>query len=359
MAAALGLARRNLGLTAPNPSVGCVIVRDDQVIGRGWTAPGGRPHAETLALDAAGPSARGATAYVTLEPCCHHGRTPPCTSAIIAAGIARVVIACEDPDPRVAGGGITALKQAGLAVETGLLEDQAVAVNAGFFLRVGSARPLVTLKLATSLDGRIATHTGDSRWITGQAARARGHLLRATHDAVMIGTGTALADDPKLDCRLPGMADRSPLRVILDRRLRIDPASTLIQSARVLPTLLLTQAGHPADRVAAYEAAGVAVIDCPTDAADRLDLGVVLRLLGDRGLTRLLVEGGGELAAALLRADLVDRLAWFRTPVVVGGDGLPALAGFGLEQIRLAPRFRLLSREFFGDDVLETFRSER
>src|SRR5689334_20006331 len=213
MRAALALARRGLGTVWPNPAVGCVIVSDGRVVGRGWTQPGGRPHGETEALRRAGEAARRATAYVSLEPCCHWGKTPPCVDALIAAGVRRVVVALEDPDPRVAGRGIARLRDAGVEVETGVCTEEAAEINAGFFCRLRLGRPLVTLKLATSLDGRIATRSGESQWITGPPARERSHLLRATHDAILVGTETVIADDPQLTCRLPGLADRSPVRV--------------------------------------------------------------------------------------------------------------------------------------------------
>ncbi len=240
MRTALALARRGLGAVWPNPAVGCVLVNGGRVIGRGWTQPGGRPHAETEALRRAGEAARGAIAYVSLEPCCHWGRTPPCADALIAAGVRRVVVALEDPDPRVAGAGIGRLRAAGLAVDTGLGAAEAAEINAGFLARLAFGRPLVTLKLATSLDGRIATGSGESRWITGPPARARAHSLRAEHDAIMVGTGTVLADDPQLTCRLPGLGHRSPVRVVLDRHLRIPPAAQVIADARRTPTWVLT-----------------------------------------------------------------------------------------------------------------------
>src|SRR5215475_6368773 len=236
MQAALALARRGLGAVWPNPAVGCVIVKDGRVVGRGWTQPGGRPHGETEALRRAGPAARGATAYVSLEPCCHWGRTPPCVDALIAAGIQRVVVALEDPDPRVAGGGLRRLRAAGLTVETGLCAAEAAEVNAGFLCHRSLGRPLVTLKLATSLDGRIATRRGESRWISGSLARDRAHALRASHDAITVGVQTVLADDPQLTCRLPGLNDRSPVRVVIDRHLRIPPAARLIADARQVST---------------------------------------------------------------------------------------------------------------------------
>ncbi|MGH7115700.1 MAG: bifunctional diaminohydroxyphosphoribosylaminopyrimidine deaminase/5-amino-6-(5-phosphoribosylamino)uracil reductase RibD, partial [Stellaceae bacterium] len=251
MRTALALARRGLGAVWPNPAVGCVIISQGRVVGRGWTQPGGRPHAETEALRRAGGAARDATAYVSLEPCCHWGRTPPCADALIKAGVRRVVIALEDPDPRVAGNGIARLRAAGLAVEIGPGAEDAAEINAGFLTRQRLGRPLVTLKLATSLDGRIATGSGESQWITGPPARQRAHLLRARHDAVMVGTGTVLADDPELTCRLPGLGHRSPLRVVLDRRLRIPRSAHVIADARQSPTWVFTLSGaDPARREA-------------------------------------------------------------------------------------------------------------
>ena len=357
MRAALALARRNLGATWPNPSVGCVIVNDGRVVGRGSTQPGGRPHAETEALMRAGAAARGAMAYVSLEPCSHHGRTPPCAEALIAAGVARVVAALEDPDPRVSGSGLARLRQAGIAVETGLCAEEAAELDAGFFCRVTKGRPLVTLKLATSLDGRIATATGQSRWITGPAARERAHLLRATHDAVLVGTGTALADDPLLTCRLPGLEDRSPVRIVLDRSLRLPHTLRLFAGARAMPSWVVTSAAADLARREALEKLAVTVIAVEPDAAGGLDLAAILQALGGKGLTRLLVEGGGGLAAALLRAGLVDRLVWLHAPLLIGGDGLPAVAALGLDGLDGAPRFAPVSTEPVGGDLLETYRS--
>ena len=350
MAAALALAARGLGQVWPNPAVGCVLVRDGRVIARGWTQPGGRPHAETEALARAGDAARGATAYVTLEPCAHHGRTPPCAEALVAAGIARCVVAAGDPDARVAGRGLAILRQAGIVVTEGVGEAEARQLNAGFLARIGQGRPLVTLKLAMTLDGRIATAAGESRWITGAAARAHAHGLRARHDAVMVGSGTALADDPRLDVRLPGLAGRLPVRVVADGRLRLPLTSYLVATAGSQPTWILTRADADAVRRRALEDLGLNLLPVAVHAGEVLDLAEGLAALGTAGLTRLLVEGGGQLAAALLAADLVDRLAVYHAPLLLGGDARPGVAPLGLERLAAAPGFHLLEAETLGED---------
>lgn len=355
LATALALARRGLGRVWPNPAVGCVLVHGGRVVARGWTQPGGRPHAEAEALVRAGAAARGATAYVSLEPCAHHGRTPPCADGLIAAGISRLVASIEDPDPRVSGQGFARIATAGIAVTSGLLAEEAVEINAGFFLRVRAGRPLITLKTATTLDGRIATHGGESKWITGEAARRRAHLLRADHDAIMVGVGTALADDPRLTVRLPGLEDRSPVRIVVDSRLRLPLTAALVIEARRHPTWLVTLGGNNADRVRAYRDCGVDVIETPGGAADGLDLPAVFQTLGGRGLTRVLVEGGAILASALLRADLVDRIQWFRAPAVIGGDGVPMAQAFGVDTLSLARRFQRRDLVEVGEDVMETY----
>jgi len=356
MRAALTLARRGLGTVWPNPAVGCVILNDGRVVGRGWTQPGGRPHGETEALRRAGEAARGAVAHVSLEPCCHWGQTPPCVDALIAAGVRRVVVALEDPDPRVAGQGLRRLRAAGLDVDVGLCAEEAAELNAGFLSRLRLGRPLVTFKLATSLDGRIATASGESQWITGPPARERAHALRASHDAIMVGTGTVVADDPQLTCRLPGLGHRSPVRVVIDRHLRIPPAARIIADAHLAPTWVVTLRSADPGRRAAFLANGVTLIDFNDDGEGQIDLAAALGVLGERGITRLLVEGGARLAAAFFRARLVDRLVWVHAPLVIGGDGIPAIAGFDLAALADARAFERLSTETIGDDVLTTFR---
>lgn len=353
MRAALALARRGLGTVWPNPTVGCVLVQDGEVVGRGWTQPGGRPHGETEALSRAGARAAGATAYVSLEPCCHHGKTPPCTDALIAAGIARAVVAIEDPDPRVSGRGIAKLREAGIAVETGLGADAAADINAGFLMRLSKGRPLVTLKLATTLDGKIATATGESRWITGDLARQRAHLMRATHDAVMVGVNTVIVDDPLLTCRLPGLERRNPVRIVIDGGLRVPLTAKLIAEARDVPTWIVHRPGADGPRRQALLDCGVELVEAPMSDSSEMDLAAAFHELGKRGLTRVLVEGGAKLAGALCEADLVDRLAWFHAPLLLGGDALPSIEAFGVSALQGAPRFKRRSIEELDMDVLE------
>jgi len=347
MRSALALAQRGLGQTWPNPSVGCVIVKNGRVLGRATTAIGGRPHAETQALAMAGAAARGATVYVTLEPCSHHGHTPPCADALIRAGVARVVIASSDPDPRVSGRGVAMLLAAGIAVTENVLRAEGDAVAEGFVRRVTQGRPMVTLKLASTLDGRIATASGESKWITGPAARRDVQMLRARHDAVMVGIGTALADDPDLTCRLDGARTRPMVRVIADSDLRTPLTSRLAQTAHIAPIWLVCapDTQHP------NFPAGVEIIE-----ADRRDPTSLLAALGAHGLTRVLVEGGGQLAAALLAADLVDRLVWYHAPAVLGGDALAAVRDMAISRLADMQRFERVAHRGIGHDIRSEFR---
>jgi len=358
MTLALRLARRGWGQVWPSVSVGCLLVKDGAIIAQGWTQAGGRPHAEIHALTQAGDAARGATAYVTLEPCAHHGRAGPCCDALVEAGVTRAVIAMEDPDPRTCGQGIARMRAGGIQVDLGVMAEEAQAVAAGFLLRVTLGRPLVTVKIATSLDGRIAAHTGASRWITGPQARAFGHRLRAEHDAIAVGGATALMDDPTLDCRLPGLGHRSPVRVIIDGRLSLPLTSQMVRTASWHPTWVLTRQDSDKDRQRALKDAGVRVFTVPIHDG-QMDLPNALAILGEMGLTRLLVEGGGRLIAGLLGADLIDALHWFRAPSVIGGDGIPAIAAYGVDAPDLARRFRRVDTVFLGEDLLESFTVER
>lgn len=361
MRAALALARRSLGRTWPNPAVGCVIVYEGLVIARGRTRDGGRPHAEADAIAEAakaGLSLRGATAYVTLEPCAHHGRTPPCADALVNAGVARVVSALEDPDPRVKGQGHARLKAAGIEVEVGDGAADAAEINAGFLRRVREGRPLFHLKMAGSLDGRIATASGESRWITGAAARQDGHRLRAIHDAILIGAATAAADDPDLTCRLPGLAAYSPVRVVLDSQARLSPASKLATSARGTPVWLVCTPGAPAERRERLAALGVEILEVAGRPDGRIDVSAAAQVLGGRGLTRVLIEGGGQVAASFLKAGLVDRISSYRAGVILGGDSRSAVGGLEFARLGSAPRFRLVSARQLQGDTLETWQRE-
>lgn len=350
MALAIALGARGLGQVWPNPAVGAVIVQAGRIVGRGWTQPGGRPHAETQALAQAGAAATGATAYVSLEPCAHHGQTPPCASALIGAGVARVVSALEDPDPRVAGRGHAMLRAAGIAVDAGVLAAEARHMQRGFLNRIERGRPLLTLKLAQSLDGRIATASGESRWITGDAARRRVHLMRATHDAVLIGAGTARADDPALTVRGFGPV-RQPLRIVVSRGLDLPKDGALARTAREVPLWLAHGSGVDATLRRGWESIGARLIELPERGAG-LDPAALSAALAGAGLTRVLCEGGGQLAAALLAADLVDDLAVFSAGLALGADGRPGVGGLGFDRLADAPRFSLLGSERIGPDAL-------
>ena len=351
MGHALRLGMRALGNVAPNPAVGCVIVSaDGHVVGRGWTQRGGRPHAETVALAQAGEAARGATAYVSLEPCAHHGATPPCADALVTAGVARVVGAAVDPDPRVSGKGFARLEAAGIVVTRGVLEKEAVAINAGFFARVTAERPFVALKIAQSADGFVADAAGSSKWITSEQARRHGQLLRARYDAILVGIGTVLADDPALTCRLPGLEHRSPLRVVLDSRLRLPPKSQLASTVARQPTVLFTAAEEGGDELLSQ---GVEIVRMTETA--RPELLDVLRVLAKRGVTRLLVEGGPTVHAAFLESKLVDLLHIYRAPLLIGAGGRPAIALPQPSPLSYAKQMRLIDRQVLGPDVLETF----
>jgi diaminohydroxyphosphoribosylaminopyrimidine deaminase / 5-amino-6-(5-phosphoribosylamino)uracil reductase len=356
MELALALGRRGLGRTWPNPSVGAVVVRREAdgpvIVGRGWTQPHGRPHAETQALERAGGAARGATLYVTLEPCSHYGQTPPCADAIIAAGIARVVSALEDPNPQVAGEGHRRTAAAGIAVTIGLGANEARRDHAGHIRRMRERRPQVILKLAVSADGKAGLAGRRPAAITGEPARARVHLMRAMSDAVLTGIGTVLADDPLLTCRLPGMADRSPVRVVLDSKLRLGLGTRLIATARQTPLWVVTGDLAAAEREEALRAAGAEVLRVPA-AHGRPDLLAVLERLAERGITRLMVEAGPILAAAVLSADLVDEAALLRSSQVIGPGGIDALEGLSLAALTRSPRLELIRTEIAGEDTID------
>ncbi|ASY62324.1 Diaminohydroxyphosphoribosylaminopyrimidine deaminase [Sinorhizobium sojae CCBAU 05684] len=359
MAAALRLARQNVGLTSTNPSVGCVIVKNGVIVGRAATAPGGRPHAETQALAEAGKEARGATAYVTLEPCSHHGRTPPCADALVAAGVARVVVCILDPDERVAGRGVVRLREAGVDVDLGILSEEGERVLEGYLMRQRNKRPHVILKLAVSSDGMIGKEGEGQVRITGAISRAQVQVLRAETDAILVGVGTASADDPKLTVRLGGLEKRSPVRIVLDRRLELPIESKLVRSARDVPLIVVAddasfpssreggEAGRRGDypaRRAALESAGVEVIGADSIA----DL---LTALASRGISSLLVEGGARAARDFLVADLVDRILLFTGPAAIGDRGIRS----PFERTSVPPGFTLRRTARYGDDIFEEY----
>ena len=340
-----------MGRVWPNPAVGCVIVRGGQIVGRGWTADGGRPHAEAQALAQAGAAAKGATAYVTLEPCSHQGKTPPCAQALIDAGLLRVVIATGDPDPRVSGRGVQMLKAAGIAVELGVLQAEAERDHAGFLLRVTRQRPFLTLKLAGTLDGRIATATGESQWITGPAARRDVHLMRARHDAVMVGAGTVRADNPSLTVRGVGIK-RQPVRIVVSHAMEISAESHLAQTAAEVPVWLCHAEG--AD-VTDWTKRGAVSVPCATQ-LDHIDAESAMTALAEKGITRVFCEGGGMIGASLLNAGLVDQLVVYSAGAAIGAEGTPMLAAMGVDRLAEAPRLELDSVRQVGSDIRHIWR---
>ena len=358
MKMALALGGRGLGRVWPWPSVGCVIVSQGRIVGRGTSDAETLRHAERVALDQAGDAARGATAYVTLEPCAHHGRTPPCADALVAAGLARLVVGAPDPNPQVNGQGLASLRTAGIEVVEDICRDQADRLHRGFVLNVTEGRPLVTLKLAASLDGRIATATGESRWITGPEARRLVHLARARHDAVMIGSGTARADDPDLTVRELGI-DRQPVRVVLSRRLDLPLGGRLAVSAGEVPLWLIHGEDADPDLAAAWQGVGARLLPVKPGGDGQLDPAAALRALGEAGLTRVFCEGGGMLAASLLSAGLADRLMLFTAGRALGAEGRPMLGALGVERLADAPQFRLAETRAVGPDTLSVWERDQ
>lgn len=355
MRLALGQARRAEGTTFPNPPVGAVVYRGDRVLGRGHTRPAGGPHAEIVALESARrrhgrASLRGASLAVTLEPCCHQGRTPPCCTAVADAGISRVVVGHRDPSREVGGRGLRRLRARGIRVELGILEEACRYQHRGFLSCLERGRPWVALKLAASLDGRIATSRGESRWITGLRSRARVHALRARADAILVGSGTVRADDPALTARRNGRVVRRPIRVLVDSKLAAPAGCRLFRDSGATDTWVLTAPRAPAVRRRRLTARGVRVLAIPRRGR-HLDLARALARLAQEGLTSLLVEGGGGLAAALLREGLIDEVHWFAAPALIGGDGRPAVAALELPRLSSRIRFETRSVTRTGDDL--------
>jgi diaminohydroxyphosphoribosylaminopyrimidine deaminase/5-amino-6-(5-phosphoribosylamino)uracil reductase len=354
MRLALDLGRRGLGNAWPNPAVGAIVVKDGAIVGRGWTQPGGRPHAETEALRQAGEAAKGATLYATLEPCSHHGKTPPCADAIVEAGIARVVSALEDPNPEVAGQGLTRLREAGIQVDTGLREEEARRAHAGHIRRIRDSRPHVTLKLAVSADGKTGLAGRRPVQISGEAARARVHMMRAMNDAVLVGIGTALADNPLLTCRLPGLQKRSPVRVVLDSKLRLPLDHALVETARETPVWLIAAPDASAEKEKALQDAGIEVLRSGKGEGG-LDLRKALKVLAEKGITRLLVEPGPIMASSFLKAELIDEAVVLRSPAVLGADAIDAIEGVSLKSLTDSLKFRISAHEKLGTDQLTAY----
>ncbi len=352
MKAALSLARRGLGNVAPNPAVGCLLVKDGIVVGLGWTQPGGRPHAETEALKMAGQAARGATAYVTLEPCAHHGKTPPCAEALVHAGVSEVVVAVQDPDERVNSKGIKLLETADIKVTKHILKDEARKLNAGFFSAVQKGRPFFALKSAATIDGKIATENGESKWITGPQARQFGHLLRAKHDAIVVGVNTVIADDPLLDCRLAGLEERSPIPIILDSHLRTPQTCKLLGQDKIHnPLIICGKYNQGNDAAKSLSEAGANLLYV----SDTRDMQLVSKAILNQGINRVLVEGGAQVLAAFLTAGMCDELLSFQASKIIGCEGLNAIGSIGLVDLDDAPHLRLETIRKFGSDLLATY----
>ncbi|MFO7709107.1 MAG: bifunctional diaminohydroxyphosphoribosylaminopyrimidine deaminase/5-amino-6-(5-phosphoribosylamino)uracil reductase RibD [Desulfobacterales bacterium] len=352
MQMALELAARGRGLTSPNPMVGAVVVKDRAVVGQGFHQAAGGPHAEVHAIDAAGEKARGGTLYVNLEPCNHTGRTPPCTLKIIAAGIRRVVIGMRDPNPGVAGGGVALLERHGIEVCLGVCAPEAEALNEVFIKYIQTGRPFVIAKCAATLDGRIATRTGDSRWVTGEAARAFVHELRQSVDAILVGVGTIVADDPQLTTRRAAGPSRDPVRVVLDTHARVPAAARVIRHVSTADTLVVTAPGADADLKRRIVRRGVSLIETPTREG-RIDLAALLQQLGGRGITSVLVEGGSRVLASAFRDGVVDKACFFLAPLITGGDdGVPVCRGRGVERMQDCIRLNRVNSRRFGDDIM-------
>ncbi|KUG03775.1 diaminohydroxyphosphoribosylaminopyrimidine deaminase [hydrocarbon metagenome] len=354
MQRALELASKARGRTSPNPMVGAVIVKDGQIIGEGYHQKAGTPHAEIHALKNARHKARGASLYVSLEPCCHHGKTPPCTDAIIEAGIQRVIIAVLDPNPKVAGKGAKILQEAGIEIRVGVMEEAAVYLNEIFFKHIQKGIPFVAIKTAMTLDGKIAARTGDSRWVTGPEARKYVHRLRNTYDAILVGIGTVLADNPRLNTRLDEEAGRDPIRLIIDSCLELPLDSVIARSSREQPTIIFCGTDSDDKRAQDLAALGVEIIKLELE-EDQVPLSTVMSILASREITSVLVEGGAEINASFIKQKLVDKLYWFIAPKIIGGRGAPSpVGGDGYEFMSEASQFTIINVQSFEKDVLIT-----
>lgn len=367
---ALSLSKRGLGNVSPNPAVGCVIIKDGKVISTGRTQPGGRPHAEIVALNAAGENAKGATAYVTLEPCSHYGKTPPCAEAIIKAGIKKCVISMIDPDPRVSGRGVKMMQDAGIEVISGCREEEARIINRGFLLHTMENRPLVTLKIASTLDGKIATSTGESKWITSALSRQKVQMLRASHDAILVGSSTVKADNPSFMCRLSGLETSSPTRFILlsktDYKIGKDDAEKFLSNdifntddkTGLFPSTYII-ANNDCGDCHLFDIAdtrNIEIIKCEQSEKGQANISSVLTSIANKRITRLLVEGGSKLATSLITTNLTDEVHWFYAPKIIGNEGIAAINDTALQKLSDATKFKIISSEIIDDDVLSIYR---
>jgi len=354
MRAALSLARHGLGVCHPNPSVGCVILDvSNNLIGSGRTSDGGRPHAEFNALSNLDVNPDGGTALVTLEPCAHKGQTPSCAELLVNSGIKKVIISILDPDKRTAGKGIKLLKDAGINVEVGLCKEEAFEINKGYFLRIRNSLPLVTLKIASSMDGKIATKHRESKWITGKIARNHGHLLRANHDAILVGINTIISDNSKLNCRLNGLKKQSPVKVIVDSRLSIPLSANVLKNINRYPVIIWTQKNVRGVKKRKLLDLGVNIKELPKNNKNQLNLKSGLEDLANKGYTRVLVEGGSEISSSLLSKNLVNKIFLYRSGIIIGGDGLSSIASYGLKDLKLAKNFNIVSSKIIDNDLLE------
>jgi len=352
MRSALNMARTGLGRVAPNPSVGCVILKDGLVIGRARTADGGRPHAETQALAQAGKSAQGATAFVTLEPCAHIGKTPPCAQALIDAGLGKVVIGTLDPDTRVSGQGISMLQNAGIEVVTGVLDGQCRALNAGYFLAREKARPLITLKTASTLDSKIATASGESKWITGVAARRFAHIERSQHDAILVGVNTILADNPSLTSRIEGV-DHAPVRIVLDTQLRLSSQEKLFDFIDKNPVWVVTSKSKNEAQMLLKK--GAEILTLPVNEDGQIDLKSLMGVLAEKGLTRVLVEGGAQVATGFLKCGLFDRFLWFHSASILGSGAYNSIQEININNLNNSIKLKFIDRRILGQDMLDIY----
>ena len=353
MRSALSLAKRGIGCCSPNPSVGCLILdRSNNLIGMGRTSDKGRPHAEMNALNSLTASAKGATAIVTLEPCAHKDTSPSCAELLINAGIKHVVISVLDPDIRTNGKGVKLLKKSGVKVSLGLLEEKSLDINAGFIFRLKYNRPLVSLKIASSLDGKIATANGNSKWITGELSRMHGHSLRANHDVILVGINTVLKDDPKLNCRIRGLEKYSPVRVIVDSSLSIPLTSNVLNNLDKIPTIIWTKQNINSPKKKKLINMGVEIIELEK-IDNKLNLIEGLTYLSEKGYNKVLVEGGSEISASLMANNLIDKVFLYRSGIFIGGDGLSGIASYNINNLDLIKRYKLLKTRVLDDDVLE------